>query len=124
MIPEWVENHKKPGTTVKKIGKNYYLYFATSSRKPGKKYPVSEQTYIGKITPDGVIRDRVSINVLKTPAAPLRELLPSLPGELGDVIAIKVRNEWLCTKTERDTLEKLEKEGVVKDGKVIFSGIQ
>ena len=53
--PEWVQVHRKKGTTVKKKGDAYYLYKRTSKRVPGKKYPQPVDTYIGLITPDGVI---------------------------------------------------------------------
>lgn len=124
MFPEWVEKQKKPGTTVKKIGNNYYLYYATSSRKKGKTYPVCEQTYIGKITPDGVVRDRVSINVGKTQACILGDLIPDLAAALGKVIVLNVNKEWLCTKTDKEVMEELEKKGVCKDGKVVLRDIQ
>ena len=26
VYPEWVQNHKTKGTTVKRVGENYYLY--------------------------------------------------------------------------------------------------
>lgn len=44
------------GTTVKKKGDTYYLYKRTSRRVPGKKYPQPVDTYIGIITPEGVIK--------------------------------------------------------------------
>ena len=53
--PEWVQVHRKKGTTVKKKGDAYYLYKRTSKRVPGKKYPQPIDKYIGLITPDGVI---------------------------------------------------------------------
>lgn len=53
--PEWVQEHRTKGTTVKKVGNTYYLYKRTSKRVPGKKYPQPVDTYIGIITPDGVI---------------------------------------------------------------------
>lgn len=53
--PEWVQEHRTKGTTVKKAGNTYYLYKRTSKRVPGKKYPQPVDTYIGIITPDGVI---------------------------------------------------------------------
>ena len=87
MYPEWVLKHKKPGTTVKQIGKNYYLYFATSHRESGKKYPVSSQTYIGKITEEGVFSERVSISVGDTEAALLSNLIPDLSEEFSKIIA-------------------------------------
>ena len=43
-------------TTVKKKGDTYYLYKRTSRRVPGKKYPQPVDTYIGIITPEGVIK--------------------------------------------------------------------
>ena len=118
--PEWVLNQKKPGTTVKKIGENYYLYYATSKRVPGKSYPVSEQVYIGKITKDGIIRERVSIDVSKTEARLLGELFENLPEGAEKVIVLKVKNEWLYTKLPSSLLRKLEERGICKNGKVIF----
>lgn len=123
MLPDWVQKHKKTGTTVKKIGNNYYLYYAASSRTPDKPYPVCRQTYIGKITPDGVISDRVSINVRKTEAKRLGELVPGLEGRLSDVIVLFVKKEWVCTKTEKSILLELEERGICRDGKVILRDI-
>lgn len=54
VYPDWVQKQKTTGTTVKKVGNNYYLYKHSSKRVPGKKYPVPVDTYIGKITPDGI----------------------------------------------------------------------
>lgn len=53
--PEWVQKHRVRGTTVKKKGDTYYLYKRTSRRVPGKKYPQPVDTYIGVITPQGVV---------------------------------------------------------------------
>lgn len=53
--PEWVQVFRSRGTTVKKKGDAYYLYKRTSKRVPGKKYPQPVDTYIGLITPDGVV---------------------------------------------------------------------
>ena len=55
VYPEWVQQQRIKGTTVKKIGNTYYLYKRTSKRVPGKKYPQPVDTYIGIITPDGII---------------------------------------------------------------------
>lgn len=46
------------GTTVKKVGDNYYLYKHKSRRVPGKKYPQPVDTYIGLITPAGIIESK------------------------------------------------------------------
>jgi hypothetical protein len=58
IYPDWVQAHKKRGTTIKRVGSNYYLYKHTSKRVPGKKYPQPVDTYIGAITPDGVVESR------------------------------------------------------------------
>ena len=57
--PDWVNAFKEKGTSVKKVGNEYYLYSATSRRIPGKKYPQPIEEYIGVITKDGVIRSNV-----------------------------------------------------------------
>lgn len=53
--PDWVQAYRTQGKTVKKKGDSYYLYKRTSRRVPGKKYPQPVDTYIGIITPEGVI---------------------------------------------------------------------
>ena len=65
IYPDWVQQYRMRGTTVKKIGSSYYLYKRTSRRVPGKKYPQPVDTYIGLITPDGVIegkRKKISLS--------------------------------------------------------------
>ena len=47
VYPEWVQQQRIKGTTVKKVGNTYYLYKRTSKRVPGKKYPQPVDTYIG-----------------------------------------------------------------------------
>ena len=56
VYPAWVQAQRIRGTTVKKKGDSYYLYKRTSKRVPGKKYPQPVDTYIGIITPEGVIQ--------------------------------------------------------------------
>ncbi len=56
--PQWVQEQRTQGTTVKKKGDTYYLYKRTSKRVPGKKYPQPVDTYIGIITPEGVIKSK------------------------------------------------------------------
>lgn len=53
--PDWVQEYRTRGTTVKKRGDSYYLYKRTSKRVKGKKYPQPVDTYIGVITPEGVV---------------------------------------------------------------------
>ncbi|MDR1135792.1 MAG: hypothetical protein LBL49_06395 [Clostridiales Family XIII bacterium] len=40
--PDWVNAFKVKGTSVKKVGNEYYLYKSTSKRVPGKKYPLAK----------------------------------------------------------------------------------
>ena len=54
--PDWVQQYRTKGKTVKKKGNAYYLYSRTSKRVPGKKYPQPVDTYIGIITPDGIVQ--------------------------------------------------------------------
>ncbi len=56
VYPNWVQEYRTKGTTVKKKGETYYLYKRTSRRVPGKKYPQPVDTYIGVITPEGVVK--------------------------------------------------------------------
>lgn len=56
VYPEWVQKYRTRGMTVKKKGDSYYLYKRTSKRVPGKKYPQPVDTYVGLITPEGVIQ--------------------------------------------------------------------
>lgn len=64
VYPDWVQEYRTRGTTVKKRGEKYYLYKRTSRRVPGKKYPQPVDTYIGVITPDGVIKsDRKKVTL-------------------------------------------------------------
>ena len=52
--PDWVNQYKQKGTTIKKVGNSYYLYKSTSRRMPGKKYPQPVQSYMGTITQEGL----------------------------------------------------------------------
>ena len=68
VYPEWVQKFRTKGTTVKKKGDAYYLYRRTSKRVPGKKYPQPVDRYLGKITPDGVIKSdmrKVSVSSIE-----------------------------------------------------------
>jgi len=57
--PDWVNAFKEKGTSVKKVGNEYYLYRSSSKRVPGKKYPQPIHEYIGTITKNGVLRTNV-----------------------------------------------------------------
>lgn len=56
VYPEWVQKYRTQGTTVKRVGENYYLYKHSSKRVAGKKNPMPKDSYIGRITPEGVIQ--------------------------------------------------------------------
>ncbi len=57
--PDWVNAFKEKGTSIKKVGNEYYLYKATSKRVPGMKNPQPVETYIGRITRQGVVKSNV-----------------------------------------------------------------
>ena len=61
--PDWVNAFKTKGTSVKKVGNEYYLYRTTSKRVPGKKYPQPVQEYIGTITRNGVKKNSCKENI-------------------------------------------------------------
>jgi len=58
-MPDWVLAQRKKGTQVTKNGNNYYLYKVKSAWDPSKKRArkITEK-YLGKITPEGVIKPR------------------------------------------------------------------
>ena len=54
--PEWIQKHRKEGTTVKNIRGKYYLYRrVTSKRVEGKKNPQPIYEFLGTITEEGLI---------------------------------------------------------------------
>jgi len=57
--PDWVNEYKEKGTSVKRVGNSYYLYRTTSRRVPGKKYPQPVQSFIGTITKEGLVCSKV-----------------------------------------------------------------
>lgn len=117
--PDWVMKQKRPGTSIKKIGNNFYLYYATSKYVKDKPYPVSMQTYIGKITKDGIVSERVSIDVSKTSASTLGKLLDEdLPGALGEIIVLKIKGVWMYTRLSNAEKNELKQRGLYEDGKV------
>lgn len=102
--PDWVQAFRTKGTTVKKRGDSYYLYKRTSKRVPGKKYPQPVDSYIGIITPDGVVEsvkkklDITSVEVKEYGfSKALKELCPQswreiLGDEWKDVFYYVIKN--------------------------------
>lgn len=61
-IPDWVKAVKEnatskygKGLSVKEVSGKYYLYKRSSKRIPGVKNPKVTETYIGAVTPDGLV---------------------------------------------------------------------
>ena len=92
VYPEWVQQHKRKGTTIKKVGNNYYLYKHSSKRVPGKKYPVPVDTYIGRITQEGVVKSEIK----KVDTAKAQVIVK----EYGFSYSV----ERLCTKERKEIL--------------------
>lgn len=110
--PEWVEKYKSNGTSVKKIGSSYYLYRVTSERVAGKKHPVSRQTYIGKVTPEGVERTGVKIVPGETEGTILGKIVPEVKEELREIVLIKAGDSWMHTKMSEEVKAELKKLGL------------
>lgn len=118
MIPEWAEKYRKPGTTIKKIGNGYYLYSATSKVVEGKKYPVSVQNYLGRITEDGLVDARKYIRISSTQAKRLGDLVPGIDVGLADIILLEYQEEWYFTKIPAIKVKKLMEMGLYKNEKL------
>lgn len=122
VYPDWVLAHKTRGTTVKKVGINYYLYKHSSRRIPGKKYPQPVDTYIGVITPDGVVksgRRKLSLTGIEVKeygfSKALWLLCPEswkrpLGGDWEDVLAIIIRKWSPESYLEKEMAMKSEEE--------------
>lgn len=122
VYPDWVLAHKTRGTTVKKVGINYYLYKHSSRRIPGKKYPQPVDTYIGAITPDGVVksgRRKLSLTGIEVKeygfSKALWLLCPEswkrpLGGDWEDVLAIIIRKWSPESYLEKEMAIKSEEE--------------
>ena len=54
-IPDWARPWKRKGTVLMMVGDLCCIYKSTSKRVPGKKNPVPVRTYLGTVTPDGVV---------------------------------------------------------------------
>lgn len=88
--PEWVLAQKRPGTTIRQVKDNYYLYTATSKYSKDKKYPVTIQRYVGKITPDGLIeQEKVSFIPTKDKLALLKDVVSLNAYNVVDLASIE-----------------------------------
>lgn len=105
IYPDWVQAYRTRGKTVKKKGDSYYLYKRTSKRVPGKKYPQPVDTYIGIITPEGIVtsnKKKITLTEIEVWefgfSKAIRDLCPEgwkkpLGDEWEDILKI-ILSEW------------------------------
>ena len=116
IYPDWVEKEHVKGTSIKQIGENYYLYECTSKNVRGKSYPVSIQRYIGKITPEGLIKPEIiSFIPLKDNLLQLRDEFDLSDIEKADkeilehVCLLKLSSIYYIGKLDNKTMKVLNK---------------
>ena len=101
MYPKWVEKYHTEGTSIKEKNGNYYLYKVSSKRVKGKKYPVSVQKYIGKITEESLIEpDRVYFTPGVDKVIHIVELCNKIMEKdleiLSKIYVIKIDEDYYC----------------------------
>ena len=123
IYPDWVEKEHVKGTSIKQIGENYYLYECTSKKVRGKSYPVSIQRYIGKITPEGLIKpETISFIPLKDNLLQLRDEFDLSDIEKADreilehVCLLKLSSIYYIGKLDNKTMKVLNKYFDVTEG--------
>ena len=123
IYPDWVEKEHVKGTSIKQIGENYYLYECTSKNVRGKSYPVSIQRYIGKITPEGLIKpETISFIPLKDNLVQLRDEFDLSDIEKTDkvilehVCLLKLSSIYYIGKLDNKTMKVLNKYFDVTEG--------
>ena len=123
IYPDWVEKEHVKGTSIKQIGENYYLYECTSKKVRGKSYPVSIQRYIGKITPEGLIKPEIiSFIPLKDNLLQLRDEFDLSDIEKADkeilehVCLLKLSSIYYIGKLDNKTMKVLNKYFDVAEG--------
>ena len=123
IYPDWVEKEHIKGTSIKQIGENYYLYECTSKKVRGKSYPVSIQRYIGKITPEGLIKpETISFIPLKDNLVQLRDEFDLSDIEKADreilehVCLLKLSSIYYIGKLDNKTMKVLNKYFDVTEG--------
>ena len=123
IYPDWVEKEHVKGTSIKQIGENYYLYECTSKKVKDKSYPVSIQRYIGKITPEGLIKpETISFIPLKDNLVQLRDEFDLSDIEKADkdilehVCLLKLSSIYYIGKLDNKTMKVLNKYFDVTEG--------
>lgn len=124
MYPDWVEKvRKEHHVSVKKSREFYYAYKCTTKMVNGEK--ISSQTYVGRITENGLIPAiTLSITPLKTEASTIGNVfnLDKIPDDerkiIKDVIIIKSRKKWyLCKITDKQE-EIINKYNTSENGEI------
>lgn len=125
IYPDWVEKEHIKGTSIKQIGENYYLYECTSKKVKGRSYPVSIQRYVGKITPDGLIKpDTISFIPEKDNLVQLRDEFDVSDIDEADrevlnhVCLLKVSSIYYIGKLDNKTMRVLVKYFTVEEGAI------
>lgn len=123
IYPDWVEKEHVKDTSIKQIGENYYLYECTSKNVRGKSYPVSIQRYIGKITPEGLIKpETISFIPLKDNILQLRDEFDLSDIEKADkdilehVCLLKLSSIYYIGKLDNKIMKVLNKYFDVAEG--------
>ena len=115
-FPQWIEKYKGSRTSVKKIGESYYLYKVTSERVAGRKHPVSHQTYIGKVTENGIENAGIRIIPDKTEGRMLEKLVSGIKDDLREIVLIKTVSGWMYLKTSDEEKVELKRLGLYEYG--------
>jgi hypothetical protein len=89
--PDWVYRYRQKGTAIMRRGDNYYLYGVKSVWSKEKKRPhMKTERYLGKITPDGLVRPRRELLLERMKHVSVKEYGASffLKEIAGDVISL------------------------------------
>ena len=119
-FPDWVLKAQRPSTSIKKIGNSYYLYYASSIYDPVHKKPKAIQSYIGKITKDGIVSDRIMIDPLNCEVFKLGELMSDIDEDLKDLYVLKAKRSFYLLKCDEKLMDKLNKKGLLDHGKILL----
>ena len=125
VYPDQVQKQRTTGTAVKKVGNNYYLYKHSSKRVRRKKNPVPVDTYIGKITTEGIEKSglkKVVVNeaeaIVKEYGVDFKELR-----QLSSIYMVIVSGKKLVSKIsegQKKLLERLELKLEVDQGRLLY----
>lgn len=123
MYPGWVEKYHTKGTSVKRINNTYYLYSVTSKRVKDKKYPVTTQKYIGKITEEGLIEaEKIvffpGVDRIMSLGDETKVLNTSDKEILNKIYVIKNGENFCCGKLTNKEIQVIKKYYKYENGKI------